>query len=254
MWGGVTMISKIVGIGNRVEFTKVESSRGGKESVKNILKKKVYSCQVCELIDDTRIKVTMPIEGGHVVAVSLNTKLDACFYTTKGLYHGRVIVVDRMKEDKLHVMVVELQYELEKFQRRQYYRLSCTMDLQFRKMEEEEITAFIKNKDIPHERDLLLLKDGVALDFSGGGIRFVSKEHYEKGDLLFVKLKISYEETYKCYVLVGRVVTSSEGKNGREKFETRIEFVDVSSKIREEIIKYIFFEERKQRKADFNAR
>ena len=242
------MISKIIGIGNKVEFTKVEANRG-KDSVSDLMKKKVYASQVCDILDEARIKVTMPIESGHVVAVSPNTRLDACFYTAKGLYHGRVVVVERMREDNLHVMIIELQYELEKFQRRQYYRLSCTMDLQYRPMEPEELEAFEKNKEIPDERDLRLLKNAVALDFSGGGIRFVSDERYEKNDFLFVKLRIAYEDTYKVYVLVGRVIVSSEGKNGRNKYESRIEFVDVSSKIREEIIKYIFYEERKQRKS-----
>lgn len=248
------MVSKIIGIGNKVELTKVQSTRNSSDSVREILKKKVYVCQVCDIIDDTRIKITMPIEGGHVVAVSPNTKLDACFYTTKGLYHGRVVVVERMKEDNIHQMVVELQYELEKFQRRQYYRLSCTMDLQFRRMEEEEIVNFNQNKEVPDERELRLLNEGVALDFSGGGVRFVSDERYQKDEYLYVKLRINYEDTHKVYVLVGKVVASSEGKNGRKKYESRVEFVDVSSKVREELIKYIFREERKQRKSDYNTR
>ena len=248
------MVSKIIGIGNKVEFTKVQSTKNSNDVVKDILKKKVYVCQVCDIIDDTKIKVTMPIEGGHVVAVSPNTRLDACFYTTKGLYHGRVVVVERMKEDNIYLMVVELQYELEKFQRRQYYRLSCTMDLQFRRMEEEEIVNFTQNKEIPDERELRMLSEGVALDFSGGGVRFVSDERYHKDDYLFVKLRISYDDTYKVYVLVGKVVASSEGKNGRKKYESRVEFVDVSSRVREEIIKYIFLEERKQRKSDYSSR
>ena len=41
------MVSKIIGIGNRVEFTKVEGTRGGKADEKNILKKKEvrWECQ-----------------------------------------------------------------------------------------------------------------------------------------------------------------------------------------------------------------
>lgn len=248
------MVSKIIGIGNKVEFIKVETGRVGKDNIKDNIKKKIYACQVCDILDDTRMKVTMPIEGGHVVAVSPNTKLNACFYTAKGLYHGRVVVVDRIKEDNIHVMIVELQYELEKFQRRQYYRLSCTMDLQYRSVEQEELCAFEKNNEVPHERDLKLMKEGVALDFSGGGIRFVSEEHYKKDEYLFVKLRISYEDIYKVYVLVGKVIASSEGKNIARKYETRIEFVGVSTKVREEIIKYIFFEERKQRNSDYSTK
>ena len=181
------MVSKVIGIGNKIEFTKVQSVRNDDSAG---LKKKVYISQVYDIIDDTKIKVAMPIENGHVVAVSPNTRLDACFYTAKGLYHGRVVVVERMKEANMHVMTVELQYELKKFQRRQYYRLSCTMDLQYRPMDDEEKENFLKTKELPEPERVYDLMDGVALDFSGGGIRFISRAKYEKNDLMYIKLKI----------------------------------------------------------------
>lgn len=243
------MVSKVISIGNRVEFTRVQPDRND-DTPDSIIRKKVYTSQVTDIIDETKIKVTMPIESGHIVAISLNTRLDACFYTAKGLYHGRVIVLERMKEANIFEMVVELQYELKKFQRRQYYRLNCTMDLLYRLMTEEEYDVFEKKGQIPYADEIFDLEYGVALDFSGGGIRFISKQKYKKNDYMFVKLKISYGEEEKDYLLVGRVISSAEGKNGRQNFENRVEFVDISNKVREEIIKYIFMEERRQRKSE----
>lgn len=245
------MISKIIQIGNKVEFTKVQSTLS--DNLNSGAKKKVYISQVYEVIDETRIKVAMPIENGHIVAVSTNTRLDACFYTPKGLYNGRVAVVERMKEDNLHVMIIELMYELEKFQRRQYYRLNCTMDLQHRIMSEEESASFLETGEVPENNQVLGLKSGVALDFSGGGVRFVSNDKYNKNDLIFIKLKISYDDTYRVYLLAGRVIASAEGKN-RRNYEHRIEFIGLDSKTREEIIRYIFREERRQRQMDIDAR
>jgi c-di-GMP-binding flagellar brake protein YcgR len=46
---------------------------------------------------------------------------------------------------------------------------------------------------------------------------------------------------------VGRVISSAPARNGRGNIENRIEFVGMNSKVREEIIRYIFREERKQR-------
>ena len=246
------MVSKIVNIGNKVEFTKVQSSQKNNENTE--LRKKVYVSQVFDIIDETRIKVAMPIEGGHVVAVPLNTRLDACFYTNKGLYHGRIVVVDRMKENNIYSMIIELQYELKKFQRRQYYRLSCTMDLEYRLMEEEEYNNFIGNKILPDESDVGGMLPGVALDFSGGGVRFISDIRFKKDDQIFVRIKISYDEHCRIYLLEGRIITSIEGKNTGRKYENRVEFVDLDRKIREEIIKYIFMEERRQRQKDTDFR
>ncbi len=243
------MVSKVIGIGNRVELTAVNPGQVAK-SPDSITKKKIYTSQVTDVIDETRVKVTMPIEGGHVVAISVNTRLDACFYTSKGLYHGRVVVIDRMKEANIYEMVVELQYELKKYQRRQYYRLNCTMDLSYRKLTEEEYEAFEKESTIPDEDEIFGLEPGVCLDFSGGGVRFISTEKYAKNDYLFIRMNISYGEDKKIYILVGRVISSAEGKNNRRNYENRIEFVNISNKVREEIIKYIFMEERRQRKSD----
>lgn len=243
------MLSKVIGVGNRVEFTGVNSSRVA-DNPDSLAKKKIYISQVTDVIDETRIKVTMPIEGGHVVAISVKTRLDACFYTSRGLYHGRVMVVERMKENHIYEMVIELQYELKKYQRRQYYRLNCTMDVSYRQIEEEEQIAFDEKGTIPDKDELFGLLHGVCLDFSGGGIRFLSQDKYNKNDHLFIKLNISYGDDYRTYILVGRVIASTQGRNNRRKFETRVEFVNISNKVREEIIKYIFLEERRQRKSE----
>lgn len=246
------MVSKIVNIGNKVEFTRVQSAQKNNEN--SSLRKKVYVSQVYDIIDETKLKVAMPIENGHIVAVSTNTRLDACFYTSKGLYHGRVVVIERMKENNIYSMIVELQYELKKFQRRQYYRLSCTMDLKYRLMEDNEYDDFMMNGRIPDESDIQGLEDGVALDFSGGGVRFISDKKYNKDDFMYICLKISYDDRCRIYLLAGRVIASAEGKNGMHTYENRVEFVDLDSKIREEIIKYIFNEERRQRKMDVDFR
>lgn len=242
------MLSKVLSIGDKVEFTRVQAVQSDAS-----MRKKVYVSQIYEVVDETRVKVGMPIENGHIVALSPNTRLDACFYTAKGLYHGRVVVVERMREHNIYVMVVELQYELKKFQRRQYYRLNCTMDLLHRPMEEEEQELFINKGMAPDDSNIVGFKNGIALDFSGGGIRFISQEKYNKEDLIVIRLKISYDDEYKIYSVVSRVISSIPAKNGRENIEHRVEFVDLDSKIREEIIRYIFREERKQRQKSLDV-
>ena len=242
------MLSRVLKVGDKVELTKVQAAQSDAS-----IRKKVYVSQIYEVVDDTKVKVGMPIENGHIVAMSPNTRLDACFYTGKGLYHGRVVVVERMREHNIYVMVVELQYELKKFQRRQYYRLNCTMDLLHRLMEEEEQELFVNKGIAPDSDNIKGFNNGVALDFSGGGIRFISQEKYTKEDLLVIRLKISYEDEYKIYSVVARVISSAPARNGRDNIENRVEFVDLNSKVREEIIRYIFREERKQRQKSLDT-
>lgn len=242
------MLSKILKLGDKIELTRVQPAQSDAS-----IRKKVYVSQIYEVLDETRVKVGMPIENGHIVALAPNTRLDACFYTAKGLYHGRVVVVERMREHNIYVMVIELQYELKKFQRRQYYRLNCTMDLLHRPMEEAEMELFVNKGIAPDDQNIVGFKNGIALDFSGGGIRFVSQERYNKEDLIVIRLKISYDDEYKIYSIVSRIISSIPAKNGRENIENRVEFVDLDSKVREEIIRYIFREERKQRQKSLDV-
>lgn len=127
------------------------------------------------------------------------------------------------------------------------------MDLLHRPMEEEEQELFINKGMAPDDSNIVGFKNGIALDFSGGGIRFISQEKYNKEDLIVIRLKISYDDEYKIYSVVSRVISSIPAKNGRENIEHRVEFVDLDSKIREEIIRYIFREERKQRQKSLDV-
>ena len=166
------MIEKIVSTGDKIEFTKVSSYKGynfeeGRED------NRVYVSQVYDIIDEDRLKVGVPIVGGRVLMVPQNVKIDVCFFTAKGLYQGRAIVVDRFKEDNIYVMIIEMISELQKYQRRQFFRLNCTMDIMFRQLTNDELAEFNQKGKVSTEvSENGLYHTATALDISGGGIRF----------------------------------------------------------------------------------
>ena len=112
------MLGKIIGVGNKIELTKVSQSlaydMNGKGGFND---NRVLVSQVYDIIDEDRIKIAVLLDGGKVVLLPNNTRIDACFFTSKGLYQGRFIIVDRYKEGNLMVQVIELINELKKYQR-----------------------------------------------------------------------------------------------------------------------------------------
>ena len=97
----------------------------------------------------------------------------------------------------------------------------------------------------------LTLEDGILVDISGGGTRFVSDRKYESGELILFRFSLHEKEEGENedeYSVIGRVVNVTPMENNRGKFEVRVEFVNINEHDREEIIRYIFEEERKQRK------
>ena len=136
--------------------------------------------------------------------------------------------------------------ELKKFQRREYYRLDCAVEMYSRRLEREEISAVVRNDDFLARK--LPLKRGVAVDISGGGIRFVGEYNYEQGDLIYCQYSLGSGDKPKKYALVAKILFINDVEDKPDVKEYRAQYINMDTTEREEIIRFIFEEERKRRK------
>ncbi len=207
--------------------------------------------------------IEMPVKGGTLVALEPEELFQVCFYTNKGLYRCQSQVVSRHYEDSLPVAVIKLRSEFEKLQRRQYYRMECLLQMEFKTLTEEEYDELLYQKSIPQTELIeneIIAKDesetqnrfynGVSLDISGGGVRFNSLHAAERGDIIALRIAFASEEVQKLRLLFAKVLTVTPVQNRLGMFEHRVEFVSISNAERESIIRYIFLEERKRRKRE----
>ncbi|XME01303.1 flagellar brake protein [Lachnospiraceae bacterium C1.1] len=207
--------------------------------------KKTYRTRIYDLLSEDVVSIEMPTEKTKLILLPVGEDFDLCFYTSKGLYQCYARVRDRYKTSNVYILEMELTTNLRKFQRREYYRFNCVLDMSARSLSEDE-----ERKIAEHEVEFIdtdmLLDDGVIVDISGGGARFISHTQYEVNSLILFKFMLDIDENRRPYTLIGRVVMS-ERAQGRDAFEVRIKFVKIDNKDRESIIKYIFEEERKIR-------
>ena len=125
----------------------------------------------------------MPMEQTRLILLPVESEYDMVFFEENSLYQCFSRIVDRYKSNNVYVLVMELTSNLRKYQRREYYRFSCALDMCARNLEEEEIEALEKNS--PYElQPGLPLKHSVIVDISGGGLRFLSSQKYEPGSLI----------------------------------------------------------------------
>ena len=82
-------------------------------------------------------------------------------------------------------------------------------------------------------------------DISGGGARFNSFNLHKKGALLYLRIPISQNEDTKIYELKAEVVKSDILPKRTDFYETRVKFVDIDRDEREQIVRFIFEQERK---------
>lgn len=222
---------------------------------KEISDTKVYKSQIMDMTDERHFQIAMPVEGYKVLLLPVGGKYEATIYAGKNIYMCQIKIMARYKEDNQYVMDVEAISSPKRFQRRAYYRLEYTRDFEFHLPEEEEKEETIDGlgeledwNDI--EESSVSYAKGILLDLSGGGCRFVSREPVEAGERLILKipLEMEEEEDVKILTVVGKTLSSQAMENRAKGYEQRVEFVDIENVQREEIIKFIFQQERKNRK------
>lgn len=239
------MISKFVDIGDKLELVMVDHMQGTNEE----MNKRVYTSKINDILSEDQLEIMMPMEKSKLILLPVDTEYDMAIYTKNGLYQCFVRVVDRYKSDNLYLLVVELTSNLRRNQRREYYRFSCALEMCSRTLEAEEVQALEQMNPytlVPG----LPLKRSVIVDISGGGLRFVSDQKYEAGNLIYCSYHLLINGVRKLYEVVGKVLEAKPVENRKGAYEHRVQYVNIDESIREEIIKYIFQEERRNMKKD----
>ncbi len=239
------MISKFLAPGDKLELQMLEHIK--QDEIDG--NKRIYHSQINDILSEDRLEIAMPMEKSKLILLPVDTEYDMTIYTKQGLFQCFVRVVDRYKSDNMYLLVVELTSNLRKNQRREYYRFSCALEMCSRNLEEEEINA-IESK-IPYALvPGLPLKRSVIADISGGGLRFLSNQKYEPDSLLYCSYHLVLNNVRKLYEVVGKVLYVREMENRPGVFEHRVKYINMEEEKREEIIKFIFQEERKNMKKD----
>lgn len=240
------MLTSYVKPGQKVELQSVDRPTAGKEDKT----KKVYISNVYDVLSEDRLEITMPMEKTKIILLPVDAEFNICFYTDKGLYQCFVRIIDRYKSNNVYILVLELTSNLRKYQRREFYRFSCALEMESRELMEEEKTAV--EDDQYHLIPGLPLKRSVIVDISGGGLRFVSTQKYEEDSLIYCTYCLMLNGQKKKYELVGKILSVKEVQGREGVFEHRVQYMNLNVDEQEEIIRYIFEEERKHRYKELN--
>ena len=237
------MIEQYVYLGQRVELETVTRiiADGQPQQLK-----KVYSSKVFDILSAERLEILMPYEQRKLVLLPVDTEYTMYFYVENGIFECSARIVDRYKTSNTFILVVEILTPLRKYQRREYYRYNCALELETREISEEE-RSLLDTPVIEFVQELPLEKS-MIVDISGGGLRFISTQRYKEGTLLYCKYNLPDNEEQKIYEIVGRVLHVIPVEKRPGYFEHRIQYHNIDNRKREEIIRYIFEQERKNLK------
>ena len=236
------MLADYISPGNRVELKAT-----GKIWMDNDARtRQIYMSKVMDITSDDRIEVLMPYERGRLVLLPVDGEYSLCFYSTKGLFQCYSRIVDRYRSDNMYVLVLDLTSQLQKLQRREYYRFSCALELKSRQCTREEVDAYEMNRR--YLLDTSNLQRSVVVDISGGGLRFVANFRYDEGSTIYCSYRLPGNANDKEYEMLSTVLKVQELESRPGLFEHRIQYIYIDETSREDIIHFIFEEERKIRK------
>lgn len=238
------MVNFILREGDRVEINEIQP---GNKKVSG------YASQVLELRENGNVRISMPFYKGRLIPLNKGVKYDAFFYTSKGLYYSRVELVERYKTGNIYIAEIEPRTELQKYQRRQYYRLEKSIELLYTEIDEQEYETMVTENLIPErisnrDNNMQIIHKGATIDISGGGLRFVGRNRIEPRQKIYIEFNIVCEKRELLYRIPANVITVFELPTDNKSFEHRVEFQNLSREYREMLIRYIFEEERKIRK------
>lgn len=240
------MLSNIIGPGCKIDLQIMEKRKTDENDQAD---KPIYHSQVYDILTEDKLEIVMPMEKTKLILLSVDEEYDVTFYSGKTLYQCFVRVVDRYKSNNMYIVAVELISSLRKCQRREYFRFNCAIEMRARNLEEPEVRQIIEKNHCDLIQDMPF-RSGIMVDISGGGMRFMSQEDYERGKLICCSFGLNIGGQMKVFNAISMVLYIKDVVNRKDVYEYRVKFIGLKLNEREEIIKYIFEEERKNRRKE----
>ena len=186
-----------------------------------------YKSKVSEINPDN-IKILTPYIKEELVPLRVGAGIVVFFTGNNAAYTFNSQVIDREKE-KVPVLVIEPPDEINRIQRRDYFRLEVQVELQYRLLDED---------GKPVEEDFI---ESVTLDISAGGIRMVVDEYIQEDTLIEIYMDIPEIKDIPVY---GKVVNHYRNNTAKA---VGIKFTGISTGLRDEIMSWLFDKQRELR-------
>ena len=231
------MLEKYIKAGDKVEIQPIQRVVFNEE---NQPEQKIYISKINQIIEEDKIEVLMPIEQSRMVLLPRNIVLKLVIYTSNGLYTCEVKATDRYKTGNVFLQVLELMSGIKRYQRREFYRYSCSVPIFSRSLNEQEKETLVWDNTIP-------CVEGASFDIGGGGVRFRVDQSYEPKEMILCILHLEIKGNARNIQTIGKVLSTNPIKNS-ESYEVRVQFERITHQDRELIIQYIFEDERKRRR------
>ena len=198
-----------------------------------------YISQVLEPVKDRSLIISAPIYESRLIYVPVNGKVRITFFHNRyGLQGFNAIVTSREQRGNLSAILIQAETPPKKIQRRAHYRLDCTLNVEYE----------ICFNNAPQEMDKPRYKKALTKNISGSGACIVAGEEIMKNAVLDILISLS--ETVKARATCSVLRCTPLEMSKIPKYELGLHFTDITAQNQDNIIKYIFEQQRRLLKKD----
>lgn len=192
---------------------------------------KPYKALIMDVQDDF-LQINVPVYDGDYLMMHSKEKIEINSYLEDGgCFNFNVEVISRGKEGNIVYYRLSKPYNIQKIQRRNFFRVGLTDVIEYKKI------TMVNEEDF----DNISYEKGLMVDLSAGGLKLKVKDSIIKDELLLVKLKVNeLQLELKCDIV--RIENTAD----KEKL-CGLRFIDITSAQSELIVKELFKIIRKQR-------
>ena len=230
------MLEKYFTSGEKIELHSINKALVDQDGDKG----KIYFSKINQILDDEKIEIMIPMEQAKLVILPRGIIFDMVAITQNGLYECKVKIGNRYKNDNVYLQVLEVVSPVKRYQRREFYRYSCSVPVYCRHMTPEEQESFIWDSKIKGEVC-------TTIELGGGGVRFITDVMFDENVPVICAVELIIKGKIKEICAMGKILSMKPIKDRREFREVRVQFEEISNTAREEIVQYIFEDERRRR-------
>ena len=191
-------------------------------------------------------KVYNPIYQNRVYTMMMDNIYKFRYIDDKsGIYTFDGRILQRTKEKQIVILLVKFEGNVQKSQRRSFYRMEIVKRVKVNLPMDENIDTAEKLEKFKtqvqfYPREVLLK------DISGGGFGFLTDDTFTIGDVFLAEINLDGDSID----VIGKVVRKQTVTNNQNnyKYEFGVEFKCLDTKTRRKIVNYIFNKQRELRK------
>lgn len=213
----------------------------------------VYYKSLIQEVDDESIAIGIPMKDQKQLLLPEGSEWEFRAIVDDALYFFTSKILGKKIDDQIPLYLISWPERVKRQQRRNYYRLPCVQEIYFwilppaRDTEvnwEKKFDAAVRNNMNMDQLEETLgePKNAVTSDLSGGGLSFVYPNFFSEGTVLAIKLFLQSKREEKDFLLKGKIVWTRKMEEGSRSVRYRygVQFIDLSEKVREEIVRFVF--------------